>query len=171
MSEPRVKPIMFDDARILFRNFSGREGQYNREGDRNFCLILSQEEAVRLKDEGWNVKLLKPREEDDLPQPYLKVKVHFGSKNPPKVILMTSKGKHSLDAKTVSSLDWAEINRVDLTVNPWRYDVAGKTGIAAYLKAIYVTIEEDEFEMRYMDVPDIGGSSLSFEVEDEDDNV
>ena len=58
-----------------------------------------------------------------------------------------------------------------MTVNPWRYDVAGKTGIAAYLKAIYVTIEEDEFEMRYMDVPDIGGSSLSFEVEDEDDNV
>lgn len=162
MAEKKIKPIVFDEARIVFRNFTGLGGLYNREGDRNFCLMLTQEEAASMVEEGWNVKYLKPREEDDLPQPYLQVKVQFG-KYPPRIVLITSRGRTDLDEGKVSLLDWAEIKRVDLTIRPYEWLVSGKTGVKAYLKNLYVTVEEDKLEMRYMDVPDSASNAMSFE--------
>lgn len=156
---PELKPIVFENAQIIFRNFSGKEGTYNREGDRNFCLLLNEDQAEAMVSAGWNVKALKPREEDDVPQPYLEVKVNFRFK-PPRILLITSRGRTDLDEESVSLLDWAEIKNVDLIVNPYEWEVSGKNGIKAYLKSIYVTIYEDELEMKYVDVPDSANSSV-----------
>jgi hypothetical protein len=46
-------------------------------------------------------------------------------------------------------LDWADIRKVDLTVRPYNYNVQGKTGVKAYLKTMYVTIQEDPWESKY----------------------
>lgn len=32
-----------ENARIIFRNFSGEERMYNKKGDRNFTLVLTPE--------------------------------------------------------------------------------------------------------------------------------
>ncbi len=56
--------LMMEDARIIFRNFAGKEGMYNRDGDRNFCVILDPKLASQMAEDGWNIKILRVREED-----------------------------------------------------------------------------------------------------------
>jgi hypothetical protein len=143
----------------LFRNFSGEEGRFNAKGKRNFNVLLTDDEAKRMEADGWNVKYLQPREEGDAPQPRLEVSVHYG-RNPPRIILITSRGKTPLDESMVSLLDWADIENVDMIVRPYEWEVSGKTGVKAYLKSIYVTIREDELELKYIDVPDSAASAI-----------
>lgn len=144
--------VLLEDCKIIFRNFTGKETPMNREGDRNFCVLLDPNDADNLIREGWNVKFLQPREEGDIPQPYLQVKVMFG-KYPPKIVMVAATGKTKLDEKSVEILDWTEIQKADLTIRPYTWSVNGKNGIKAYLKSLYVTIVEDPLELKYLDAP------------------
>jgi hypothetical protein len=64
-------------------------------------------------------------------------------------VLITSRNRQHLDADNVEVLDWANIIKCDLIVRPYEYNVRGETGIKAYLKTMFVTIEEDELEAKY----------------------
>jgi len=142
------KNVVMENVRIIFRNFSGKEGQYNREGDRNFAVLLDDKTAEQMAKDGWNVKVLKAREEGDEDQPYLTVAVNFKGR-PPRVVMVTSRGRTNLGEDEVSVLDFADIKNVDLIVGPYEWVVNGKTGVKAYLQSIYVTIEEDALELKY----------------------
>lgn len=152
--------IVIEDARIGFRNFSGEAGKFNPAGRRNFCVFLEQELGEVLENDGWNVRWLKPKDEDDSPVPYLQVAVSFDN-IPPKIVLVTGKGKTLLDESSVNILDWAEIATVDLIIRPYNWSVNGNSGVKAYVKSMYVTIVEDEFESKYYDVPDSAANSIS----------
>lgn len=150
---PQDNTVIMEGVRIIFRNFSGKEGQYNREGDRNFAVLLDDTIANSMAEDGWNVKWLKPREEDEdeSTQAYLQVSVNFKGR-PPRIVLITSRGRTNLDEHQVEMLDWADIKNVDLIVRPYEWVVNNKSGIKAYLNSIYVTIEEDPLELKYAEL-------------------
>lgn len=157
MKEKITRNITIEGARIGFRNFSGKESRYNPAGRRNFCVFFDKEIAEQLIADGWNVRWLpaKEAEEDDVP--YLQVAVNFDN-IPPKIILISSRGKTMLDANTVDILDWADIRNVDLIIRPYNWVLHEgtrneKSGVKAYLKSMYITIEEDEFERKYNSIP------------------
>jgi hypothetical protein len=145
--------LFIEGARIIFRNFAGKEGRFNPPGRRNFCVLIDHELAETLKGDGWNVKYLNPRNEGDLPQAYLQVSVNYEN-IPPKVVLITSKNKTTLSEDKVEMLDYAELSNIDLVIRPYNYSVNGRDGVKAYLKAGYFTCVEDEFEKKYDDIPD-----------------
>lgn len=159
MPIPKPNKLVIEDAQIRFKNFSGAAGLYNAEGDRNFCLFIDDQLADALRRDFWNVKTLKPKEEGDPPQAYIEVKVNYANK-PPRVFLVTSRGKKLLTESQVGMVDWAEIVTVDLTVNPSVWNVNGKEGVKAYLQSMFVTIVEDPTEMKYYDVPDSAANIL-----------
>ena len=151
--------LTFENATIIFRNFSGKEGQYNREGDRNFALLIDNDVAIQMKEDGWNIKYLKPREEGEVPQAYLPCAVEFKKGRPPRVVLITVKkdelARTDIPEDLVNILDWVEIANVDLIITPYRWSVRENTGIKAYVKSIYISIVQDRLEQKYAEVPEL----------------
>lgn len=152
MADPNE--VLMEGVRIVFRNFKGRKGKYNAEGQRNFAVVISDEVAEVLSNDGWDVKQFKRREddpEDETPPFFLPVKVKYdGARTPPRIVIITSTKRRYLEEEEVDMVDWVDIKNVDLIVRPYPWGpINGKYGISAYLKAIYVTIEEDALEQKY----------------------
>lgn len=147
--------MQIDDARIIYRNFAGAGSKFNREGDRNFAVIIpNQEIADAMIEEGWNVRIKPPREDGDDPFMYLPVKVKYyeddrGNKRGPTAYLISGHARTELDEDTIACLDDVDIRYVDLDIRPYDWEVNGKTGRAAYLHSIEVTQEIDRFAARH----------------------
>ena len=141
--------LQIDDARIIYRNFAGEASQFNRAGDRNFSVLIEDEQiANELRDHGWNVKIKHAREEGDTPFMHLPVKVKFNDRGP-SVYLVSGSNRVKLDEETIGMLDSIDILGVDLDIRPFDWEVNGKAGRAAYLQSICVTQDIDRFAQRF----------------------
>lgn len=161
--------LEIDNARIIFRNFRGEGSKYNKEGDRNFALVISggvlddgrdrrevtaEEMADALMNDvnrfgaGWNVKIKAPREEGDEPFIYLPVKVKFNDRGPA-VYLKSGRNQIKLTEETVAMLDDIDILSVDMDIRPYDDEINGKPFRSAYLQSIFVTQEFDRLAARF----------------------
>lgn len=141
--------LQIDDARIVYRNFKGGGSKFNRDGDRNFSVVINNEEiADAIAKEGWNVKIKPPRDDEDTPFITLPVKVKFNDRGP--IIYLKSGDKMvKLDEESIGCLDDIDILSVDMDIRPYDWEVNGKNGRTAYLQSICVTQEIDRFAARY----------------------
>lgn len=149
-----IGPVSLENVRIGFRNFEGREGPYNKAGERSFAVFLDRHTAEAMAADGWNVKF--PKEDvvgnidpDQEPRDaYLQVSVGF-EYYPANVILVSNGNPTKLSVNEVMMLDWAEIENVDLVLRPYEWSVNRNSGIKAYLKSGYFTIVSDPFAHKY----------------------
>lgn len=146
--------VVMENVRLVFRNFEGKEGRYNRKGDRSFNIVLDEETARRMEADGWNVKWFKDREDREDGDPregYLELAMRYDRGRPPKVVIISNiTGKRNfLDEDTVEMLDWAEFVTVDVVFRARYWEVNEKSGIKAYLQSMYATIVEDPLDAKY----------------------
>lgn len=141
--------LEIENARIIYRNFEGLASKYNREGDRNFAVIIPDDDICQeLINNGWNVKIKPPRDEDDSPFMFLPVKVKFNSRGPAAYVLSGDQVT-KLNEDTIGMLDEIDIASVDMDIRPYDWDVNGKQGRTAYLQAINVVQNIDRFGAMY----------------------
>lgn len=149
--------VRIDNARIAFRNFTGAEGKFNPAGNRNFCVFLNADIAKKMENDGWNVRWLEGKEDD--PQPMISVKLNFGN-YPPKIVLVSNDKLSLLTEENVNVLDFAELDKVDLILRGYSWEVSGKKGIKAYLRIGYFTLTVDELAKEYSEALDSAQESV-----------
>lgn len=142
-----------NNVKVKYCNFAGNEGRFNEAGNRNFTVVLSEEDYIRMNEIGMNVKVHPPLHEGDDPTYTMKVNVSYRYYTP-KVIIGDGENFHELDKDELNIIDEAEMDgtiiHVDLTFRTSRS--AKRTdnyGLSAYLKSIELIIDEDPIVKRY----------------------
>lgn len=147
--------LMIEDAKLLFTNFAGSPTRYNSEGGkREFSVALPLNLVEDLERDGWNVKYRKNADgEFDPERPYLGVKVSYKFRAPA-IWLITGGRKQLMTEDTVGTLDNITIKTADVVIHPSVYDVRGQQGISAYVKELYVVMDDESasFASKYVDL-------------------
>ena len=113
---------------------------FNDAGKRNFCILLTEEQADDLRAQGVAVKVLPPRTEEDEPLRIVRIQVKLDSMYPPKFMIYTgdygSRNRSTLDPNDCGKLDHLDI--LDAKVE---FNVSSKGG--RYLRSLKVLVSED----------------------------
>lgn len=143
--------VQIEDARIIYRNFAGIGSKFNREGDRNFAVIIPDEDAANiLRENGYVVKIKPPRDEDESPFMYLPVKIKFNNRGP-SAYVVSGNSVTRLNEDTIGMIDEIDISSVNMDLRPYDWEINGQTGRTAYLQAIEVIQNIDRFGARYLE--------------------
>lgn len=161
--------LIFENAQVLFPNFSGREGRYNREGNRCFSVMVTDAEgkpdadlAMQLKEEGWNI-----RERIINNEPtgefyingvninydyYIKPIIHYISNG--NEIELTPE---LLDSGIAGQLDGRGAERYDISIRPrvWERNDGTFGGVKGYVDEMRIFARKSLFSSRY-DAEELG---------------
>ena len=142
--------VEFSDVRIIHRNLRGIKKEFNREGNRGFSIVLTQDEANDLLERGYNVRIRQAQDNPDDTFCFLPVTVNYNN-IPPRIYRVTAEKMTLLTEANVGVIDTSDIVNVNLTVNARYWEINGKHGIKPYVNVMYVEVEEDSFANRYSD--------------------
>lgn len=157
------RDLQIEHATLMFKNFRGEPDKFNTSGKRTFVVFLDNDVAEQVALAGWNVKRLSPRDDNPEGQAYLSVECQFRY-YPPTITVIKGNVVSRLDEETVDMLDWAEMDNVDLVLRPYEWSAAGRTGVKAYLKKMWVTLHESPLDQKYANIipdhSDVDGMSI-----------
>ncbi len=152
------------DFEILFPNLEGKKDRFNTKGERSFRLKLNDQEfAKALIEDGWNIRIYTPKNEEYDPYYYMTVKTKFRSDSDnvyrdPEIHLVNSKNDILCGPQNMVDIDAAfisrKVKRVDLILNPyhWVHEGTGSgEGITAYIREMWIEVQESPFANRYAD--------------------
>lgn len=159
--------IIIKDAVVINRNFGGRAQRYNDAGERNFSVILDEETANVLIEDGWKVSVkTNPEDPDAEARYYMSVNVKYNEFGGPTIMQITKRNgkfvKTPITEDTVKLLDGLEMKNISLELRPYNWFRNGQSGVKAYLKTMYYELVEDPFAAMYDDFED-DISELPFE--------
>ena len=143
--------LVIDDAKLLFHNFSGAKTDFNALGNRNFDVILPDNEmAIAMGQKGWNVKIRRPRDPEDDPYYTLNVKINMASRWPPKIVEAGKRQQIVYDESMLNKLDNLPMEDIGIVINgsEWENERYGK-GVKAYLDQFYFRARPSIFGNKY----------------------
>ena len=143
--------VRLDGVKILpgqWRNFAGAKTLYRVAGERRFNILLPEDIGRKMAEDGWLIKWLEPRDDQDPLMARLEVKVMFGQ-YPPNINILKPGKRIRLSEANVGILDTAVITEADVIIRPYNWMVNGKSGVAAYLVSLFAHVQVDELEEKY----------------------
>lgn len=151
-----IEDIEIENANVKwgFSHFDGKADTFNDEGDHNFTLVIPEEHAKQLMDEGWNIRTLEGREEGDPPEYTLKVKISYRFEAP-KVYIIKGKRKFRADESDLQDIKRTTCEQLDVIITPSRWVHGRDTGITAYVKEMYAKVKESRFSAHYSDYEEV----------------
>lgn len=107
------REMTLEGCRIFYPNFAGRATDYTAEGDRYFSVVIPEEIAQYLEQNGLPFRRLKPRPDDDPNEPTTAIiKVKIGGIYFPDVMTLVSNGGYvSHTPETIGQLDRIQYQR------------------------------------------------------------
>ena len=150
----RTNLVIVENGKFIFdTNFAGdpKKDRFGSDERKDNLVITAIDLARELIDDGFNVRLTKPRvgeEEGFVPRYFVKVKLNYKSTWPPKVYLVTDEDKSVLlDEESVACLDDIWVDRVNAVLN--RYE--GPNGKSLYVKSmeVYQKVDDDPISAKY----------------------
>lgn len=165
--------VLIRDARIIYRNFTGKPGPYNEEGDRSFSVMLDENLAEQLGAQGLNVKPIRKRDEDEAQLYHLPVAVSYKIR-PPRVYTVTGDGerlplrKQAMPEDIVHMLDMLDLGDCHMMLAVSNYDVRGSKGKKCYLQSFFGHVVMDELEQEYASVEDMITGDTEEHAEEDD---
>lgn len=147
-----AEKFTLEGVQIIFKNFSGRESEFNERGNRTFSVRLDDPDlATTLLDDGWNIKPLVD-EDGVVVAHHLPVRLNFDSRIPPRVYRVwddQSEPRLIRDMMEIDLFDVLPIKWVDIRVNPSFWTVRGESGVKAYADTVFICVEEDDLDRKW----------------------
>ena len=148
--------VSIEDTNFIWTtNFSGdpERDNYGSSARKANIIIPDAELAEALIDEGFNVKMTRPMDGDEVvfvPKYFVNINVNYDSKWPPRIYLVSGDNEPVLlDEQSVGMLDQISVENVNVVLNKYYNDRVGRRSF--YVKTMYVEqgLDDDPFASRY----------------------
>lgn len=147
--------LVIEDAKLIYQpNFEGREGRFNKAGERGFNVRIPDNILDAVMADNWNVKWTKPKSDEFQPEPYIEVAIGF-TYRPPQISIWEAGQETRLivdqnaGIDTVKLVDSMEFEKIDLVLRGRAWENESGCGIKAWLKTFVGVVETDEIRAKY----------------------